>query len=260
MSVKKSIIVTLLQDTIPIELLNLLINEYLDIKTHFALGKYRPDELSGGRFAEILLRIIESLSSPTKVYTPIGTQLDRTKLVNQLKNNGSLPYSVRFQILPLVEVLLDIRNKRDVAHIGVEINPNFSDSRLVCQLADWSLTELIRIYNDKEVSEAQKIVDQINQIRVPIIGEYSGFKKVLDPKLSAAEKTLVILYQTQPTPQKDLDLCKWVSYQNTTRYKATILRELDSKALIHYDISGDCYLTAVGIRHVEINIKLEILI
>lgn len=259
MTVTKVDVTKLLGSKIPSELIKLLLDEYQEIKTHFALGRYRPDELSGGRFAEIFLRILESINDPNQRYTPIGTQINRTKVVSTIKNNGAIPDSLRIYLLPLLEVLLDVRNRRDVAHIGEEINPNFSDSRLVCQIADWTLTELIRIYSQCSISEAQNLVDQINQIRVPIVGEYQGFIKVLDTKLTASDKSLVILYQKQPEPQKDADLCNWVSYKNPTRYKTSILDELNKQAYIHYGNGGMCFITGLGIQYVENNISLELI-
>lgn len=258
MTTIKSDVIKLLENKVPRELLRLLLDEYQEIKTHFALGKYRPDELSGGRFAEVFLRILEAISDPNQQFTPIGVQINRTKVVNTVKNNGAVPDSLRMQVLPLLEVLLDVRNRRNVAHIGQEIDPNFSDSLLVSRIADWALTELIRIFNQCLVSEAQIIVDQINQIRIPIVGEYQGFVKVLDSKLTASDKTLVILYHKQPEPQNDIDLCNWINYKNTTRFKSNILGQLNKEAFIHYGTGGQCFITALGVQYVEKSISMEL--
>lgn len=258
MTATKAEITNLLGNKIQNELITLLLEEYQEIKTSFALGRYRPDELSGGRFAEVFLRILESLTNPPQQFTPIGVQINRTKVVNVIKNNGEIPDSLRVFVLPLLEVLLDVRNRRDVAHVGKEINPNFSDSRLVNQIADWTLTELVRIFSQCPIIEAQNLVDRINQIYIPIVGEYQGFIKVLDAQLSASDKTLVILYHKQPEPQNVSDLCSWINYKNPTRYKTAIIGVLNKQAQIHCDIKGLCYLTALGVQYVEKNINLEL--
>lgn len=258
MTATKADVIKLLDKKIPSRLLELLLNEYNELKTSYALGRYRPDELSGGRFAEIFLRVLESLGDPTQQFTPIGEQIKRAKVVNYIKNDGGIPDSLRIFVLPLLEVLLDVRNRRDVAHIGDEINPNFSDSRLVNQIADWTLTELIRVFSQRPIIEAQNIVDRINQIHVPIIEEHQGFVKVLDAQLTAADKTLVILYHKQPEPMKDKNLCLWVNYKNPTRYKSIVLGALSTKSYIHYGESGLCFLTQLGIQYIEKNISLEL--
>ncbi len=249
-----------LSKEIPIDLLKILLSEYRDIKTQFALGRYRPDELSGGRYAEALIRILEFLGSSTKSYTPVGIQLNRQSIVNSVRNNGALNPSLRVFVLPVLEILLDVRNRRDVAHLGNEINPNYSDSRLVCQLVDWSLIELIRLYIQCPITDAQKIVDRINQIRVPIVAEIQGFIRILNTKLKASDQVLVILYHRQPEAQRDVDLSAWIQYQNVARFKSDILKGLHRSALIHYDSSGYCHILPSGVAYVEKNISLELLI
>ncbi len=252
-------LINVLSKAIPADLLKILLSEYQDIKTQFALGRYRPDELSGGRYAETYLRILELLGSPTHTYTPIGVHLNRSYVVNSVKNTGSLDPSLRIFVLPLLEVLVDVRNRRNVAHIGYEIDPNFSDSRLVCQLADWSLIELIRLFSQCSIIEAQKIVDRITLISVPIVAEVEGFVRVLDTKLKASEQVLVILHHKQPEAQKDVDLCTWIKYQNFARFKSSVLGGLNKIAFIHYDDKGFCHLLPSGVIHVEKNIELELL-
>lgn len=258
MSVFKNEIVAKLSQDVPRELLERLLDEYIDLKRQFALGRYRPQELHGGRFAETFLRILEHLNDPTQPYTPIGQQLDRQRTVNRVRNNGALHPSLRVFILSSLGILLDVRNRRDVAHIGGDVNPNYADSRLVCQLADWSLAEFIRLYYHCPIGEAQSIVDRINQVRIPIVAEVEGFVRIQDISLGAADRTLVALYQKKPEKQRDTDLMAWVQYKNSSRYKSEILRRLHGEALIHYDENGYCSLLPKGVIYVERNIDLEL--
>lgn len=46
---------------IPAALSTKLIEEYVDIKKHFATNDWGPGQLSGGRFAEVMLRIYQHL-------------------------------------------------------------------------------------------------------------------------------------------------------------------------------------------------------
>jgi len=258
MSVLKDQVIAKISQDVPQELLQRLLDEYIDLKRQFALGRHRPEELHGGRFAEAFLRILEHLNDPVQHYTPMGQQLDRQRIVNRVRNNGILHPSLRVFILSIIEILLDVRNRRDVAHIGGDVNPNYADSRLVCQLADWSLTEFIRLYYQCPIEEAQSIVDRINEVRIPIIAEVEGFVRIQDTSLDAADRTLVALYQKKPEKQRDTVLMAWVQYKNPSRYKTQILRRLHDEALIHYDKDAYCSLLPKGVIYVERNIDLEL--
>jgi hypothetical protein len=105
-------------------------------------------------------------------------------------------------------VILDVRNKRDIAHVGGEVSPNHSDALLVVQAADWILTEFVRHFYSCTIDEAQRIVSSINEIRIPIVAEIDGFVRVQDTSLDARTRALVVLYYKRPEKVKDADLAK----------------------------------------------------
>jgi hypothetical protein len=257
MSVQKSQIKVALSTQLPQEIITALLDEYQHIKQQFFLRKFQPAELNAARFSECALRLIEFLD--TGNYTPFGKQLNTQNIINRVSNNTGLPEGIRFFIPQLTRILLDIRNKRNVAHVGGEVNPNYSDSLLVSHSADWILVELIRNYHANSIDEARKIVESINETKIPIIVEVGGFVRVQNTKLRADQKTLLILYYKQPDKVSDADLIKWIKYSNASRYRAEILKLLDDEALIHYE-NGFCTLLPKGIIYVEKNISLELFI
>ncbi|MGK7955533.1 MAG: hypothetical protein AB4063_09775 [Crocosphaera sp.] len=155
--------------------------------------------------------------------------------------------------------MLDIRNQRDIAHVGGEVSPNYSDFLLVSHAADWILVELIRNYHTNSIDEARKIVESINETKIPVIVEIDDFVRVQNTTLKAEEKTLLILYHKQPNKVSDTDLIKWIKYSNSSRYKTKILKALDDEVLIHYD-NGFCTILLKGIHYVENKIDLELII
>ncbi|WNZ25437.1 hypothetical protein HJG54_22995 [Leptolyngbya sp. NK1-12] len=257
MSVQKSQIESALSAQLPKDIITELLNEYQHIKQQFFLRKFQPAELNAARFSECVLRLIEFLD--TGNYTPFGKQLNTQNIINRISNNTGLPEGVRFFIPQLTRVLLDIRNKRNVAHVGGEVNPNYSDSLLVSHSADWILIELIRNYHTNSIDEARKIVESINEAKIPVIVEVGSFVRVQNTKLKADQKTLLILYYKQPDKVSDADLIKWIKYSNASRYRTEILKVLDDEALIHYE-NGFCTLLPKGIIHVEKNISLELIV
>jgi hypothetical protein len=257
MSIQKSKLEAVLSTQFPKDILVVLIDEYRNIKQQFFLRKFQPAQLNAARFSECILRLIEFLD--TGSYTALGKQLDTQKIINRVANNTGLPEGVRFFIPQLTRVLLDIRNKRNVAHVGGEVDPNYSDSLFVSHSADWILVELIRNYHTGSIDEARKIVESITETRIPVIVEVGDFVRVQNTKLKAHQKTLLILYYKQPDKVSDGDLMKWIRYTNTSRYRTEILKSLDDEALIHYENSF-CVILPKGILHVEKNISPELII
>jgi len=167
MSIQRSKLEATLSTQFPKDVLVALLDEYQHIKQQFFLRKFQPTELNAARFSECILRLIEFLD--TGRYTPFGRQLNTQNIINRVANNTGLPEGIRFFIPQLTRVLLDIRNKRNVAHVGGEVNPNYSDSLFVSHSADWILVELIRNYHTNSIDKARKIVESINSDLSPRI-------------------------------------------------------------------------------------------
>jgi len=258
MSIAKNQVIAALSPPLPNEIVTHLLDEYQGIKQQVALRKFRPSELNGGRFAECVLRLIQFLDNPP--YTPFGTHLKNSDdTIKRVASNTALHDSMRFFIPRLARIMLDVRNRRDVAHVGGDVSPNYSDSLFISQNADWILTEIIRIYYNCSMDSATKIVATINQVRVPIIADINGFVRVQNTKLDNRGKTLAILYYKHPEKVKDTKLIEWTKYSNSSLFKKNILSKLDSEALVHYD-NGFCTLLPKGIIYTEKNISMELLV
>jgi hypothetical protein len=256
MSIAKNQVIAALS-SLPNEIVTHLLDEYQDIKQHFALRKFRPSELNGGRFAECVLRLIQHLDNPP--HTPFGTQLNSDNIIRRVESNTALHDSMRFFIPRLSRIMLDVRNRRDVAHVGGDVSPNYSDSLFISQNADWILTEILRIYYNCTMESATKIVATINQVRLPIIADINGFVRVQNTNLDTRSKTLVILYYKNHEKVRDTKLIEWTKYSNPSLFKKNILSKLDSEALVHYD-NGFCTLLPKGIVYTEKNISMELLV
>ncbi|NOK61362.1 MAG: hypothetical protein GFH27_549305n131 [Chloroflexi bacterium AL-W] len=245
-----------LSSKIPSDILTQLLDEYANIKQQFFLGRFQPSELNGARYCECILRLIEHLNTGT--YTAFGKQLNSEQIIRSIENNTTLPDTFRFFIPRLARVILDVRNKRNVAHVGREVNPNLSDSLLIVQATDWILMELVRYFHTSSISEAQKIVDNINTIKLPVVAEVDGFIRVQNTKLDARTKTLVILYYKKPKKVADSNIIKWLRYSNASRFRKEILSQLDTEALIHYE-ANYCTLLPKGVVLVEQTVPFNLL-
>ena len=258
MGIAKNQVVAALSPSLPQEIIERLLDEYQEIKQQFAFRKFRPSELNGGRFAECIMRLIQHLDNPP--YTPFGTTLPNTdSIIRRVENNTNLHDSLRIFIPRLTRIMLDVRNRRDVAHLGGDVNPNYADSVFTAHSADWILTELIRVYYHCPIDTAKKIVESVNEAQIPLIADVDGFIRVQNTALGVKEKCLAILYYKNPVKQRDGDLLRWTKYANGSRFKKEVLPELDSDALIHYE-NGLCSLLPKGIAYTEKHVPLEFLI
>lgn len=258
MSISKDAIILAVSPPLPQDIVTHLVNEYQHIEQQFFLRKFQPSELNGGRFGECVVRLIQHLDTGT--YTLFGANLGNTEtILNHAHQNPLLPETIRFYINRLTRVILDIRNKRDVAHIGGKVSPNYSDSQLISQCADWILTDIVREYHTCTIEVARQMVTNINEIHIPIVAEVDGWIRIQNTKLDAQKKTLVVLYYKNPTKVRDSDLAKWIEYKNVSRYRVAVLRALHTEALIHYN-NGQCELLPFGVQYVEKNISMEFLL
>lgn len=257
MGIAKSQVLTALSPPLPTEIVARLLDEYQGIKQQLALHKFRPSELNGGRFAECVLRLVQHLDNPP--YTPFGKSLNSEGIIKSVEKNTSLHESIRIHIPRTARILLDVRNRRDVGHVGGDVNPNFPDSLLIAHIADWILTEIIRLYYNCSIDNAQKIADSINEVNLPIVADIDGFVRVQNTNLDFRSKTLVILYHKNPVKVRDSALIKWTRYSNPSTFKRQILSKLDTDALIHYE-NELCTLLPKGIIYVEKHIPLTFLV
>jgi hypothetical protein len=257
MSINKARLTAILSNNLPSDLVVALLEEYIHIKQQLVLRKYQPAELNGARFCEVVLRIIEHLD--TGNYTPLGKSLATENIIKQVANNSNIKDTLRLLIPRLTRVVLDVRNKRDVAHVGGEVSPNYSDSLFVTHATDWILTEIVRHFYNCPIDEAQRIVQSINESRVPIVADVNGFLRIQNTNLDAKKKTLVFLYYKKPEWVKVEDLYKWTKYTNISRFKNTIIQSLDDDALIHHE-AGRCVLLDKGIMYVEKTIDLNLVV
>ena len=237
------------------ELADSLLDEYEEIVNRFDLGDFRPSELNGARFAEAAFRICQHVC--TGNYSPIGTSLPRVdQLLRNLEQtpNSTADDSFRLHIPRALRLIYDLRNRRDVAHLGSGISPNFSDASIVLGCASWVLAEIVRICHQCDIDTAQRIVDNLPQRRTSLIWTEGDIVRVLNPELSYKEQVLLILHHLQPNWVDERQLFEWVGYSNISTFRDRVLNKLHDDALIHYR-NGRTRILPPGNSYVEHEIK-----
>lgn len=234
----------------PDKLVDELLSAYQDAKHNFFLGGLRLSAVEGGRFCEAAMRMLEYAT--TNKFTDLGRMIASDKLIEALSNypKAQFPESIRVHIPRAIRVVYDIRNKRDAAHLADDIDPNLQDASLVVSNLDWILAEFIRLYHKVSANEAAKIIDGIVTRKVPVIEDFDGFLKVLNPSLKVSGYILVLLYERGSAGATFSELEKWVRPSMRGNLRRTLNGMVDD-ALLHENDAGTFLLTKLGRQDVE---------
>jgi hypothetical protein len=238
----------------PAPLVKALLDAYAELKDNFNFERFRPSELEGGRFAEAAVRIVQHLA--TGSHDPMGKPLppfDKIVAALEKVSAASAHDSLRIHIPRALWAVYGIRNRRDVGHIGGDVNPNRADAYFVVGLCDWVLAELIRLTFNCSLVEAQAMVDNLVERKVPIIQDFGGFPKILRTDLPIPDRILALAYRSGAGGVAVDDLQKWLRPARPGPISVALLR-LDRKAFLHRD-GTRCFITLSGIRYVEENIS-----
>lgn len=232
------------------KLVDELLEAHAEAKRNFYLGGLRLSAVEGGRFCEAAFRMLEQIS--TGRFTPIGKHLNTEQLINSLSiiASGSQPDAIRLHIPRALRLVYDIRNKRDAAHLADGIDPNLQDASLVINVLDWVLAELIRLHHSVSPDEAAKLVDEIVTRVAPVVQDFDGFLKVLNPKLQASDHFLVLLYHRGAKGATPDELSKWARPSMRSHIRRTLDALAAKKDFLHFD-GARYYITRLGQSDVE---------
>jgi hypothetical protein len=239
----------------PADLVEQLVECYVEQKRNYYLGRMRPNEVEGGRFAEAAYRMLQHAAGVP--VTALGVQLDTNTISRTLENTTSAPDSIRFHIPRTLRVIYDIRNKRDAAHLGDGIDPNLQDSSLVSAAMDWVLAEFVRIACGVSPDRAFALVKAITIRRIPAVEEFGDFLKTLRPSLGPSDRILLLLYHCADTGATSAELSNWLKPKQRTNLSRTLAQlEYDKDYIVG---PGSRYrLTRRGISAIETRRLVEI--
>jgi hypothetical protein len=178
--------------TLPAGLRTPLLNEYNSILQNFLEQRWTPSELSGGKFCEIVYTILDGFTKKSYATAPAKPR-NFLEACRKLESNSGAPRSFQILIPRLLPPLYEIRNNRNVGHVGGDVDPSFMDSSAVLSIASWVMAELVRVLHSVSVGEAQQVVNSLSERRIPLVWESGGIKRVLNPGLSLRDQILVLL-------------------------------------------------------------------
>jgi ribosomal protein L19E len=234
---------------IPEQLVDELLEAYVEAKRRFHLGDLRPNEVEGGRFSEAAFRVLQHVAGQR--VTPVGRSLPGTdKLLPAFEAVTGQPDSVRLHIPRTLRLIYDIRNKRDAAHLGDGIDPNLQDASLVVANMDWVMAELVRLHHAVTADEAQAIIEDLVTKEIPAVQEIDGHPVILTP-LQAQDRAMLMLYRAGAAGATVDELAAWLR-EGRKDHLRTRLRRLDREQLVlEHPQTGKFHITFNGERYVE---------
>lgn len=230
---------------------------YLKTKTKYLVAFHTLDwdtvGLSASKFTESTLRLLQN--ELTSTYIPFGQHIpnfpDECRKLIQLPASAGHE-SLRITIPRALVFLYTLRGKRGIGHVGGDVEANQIDASVIMKLLDWTICDLIRIYHNLSLEDAQNIVNAISTRTIPQVWEIAGKKRILRTDLTFQEKVLLLAYTNVQDGVFIEDLFSWTEYSHFTHFQKRVLQPLHDKRLIEFDKElRIVYLSPLGIRQAE---------
>ena len=219
--------------TIPDGLRKPLLEEYGTILRNYLERRWTPSELSGGRFCEVVYTILNGYSTGNYPSSPTKPT-NFVEACRALESNTSNPRSFQILIPRILPALYEIRSNRGVGHVGGDVNSNHIDASVVLSITSWIMAELIRVFHNIDIQDAQKIADSLVDHQTPLVWQSGDIRRVLKPDLSIRNQILLLSSVSKSVTKDDL-LC-WIEPSNRS-YFYRLLREMHRSRLI--ELSSD---------------------
>ena len=219
---------------IPAGLRDPLIAEYRSVVQNFLEQRWRPTELSAGRFSEIVYTILDGYAQHSYAATP-AKPANFVVACRALETNALAHVPRSFQILipRMLPALYEVRNNSNVGHVGGDVDPNHMDSVAVLSMCNWIMAELVRVYHGLSVAQATAVIDALAEVRIPVIWTDGEVKRVLNPRLKLHEQILLLVATSVPSVTAK-QLLAWIEYKDTKYFMRT-LRTLHKKRLLEFN-------------------------
>ena len=239
---------------VPQSLEDELFEKFREIERNFRERRWEPAELNGGKLSEVAYCILRGHVDgrfPQKSSKPANFYDACRDFENAPASFGR---SVRIQLPRILIALYEIRNNRNVGHVGGDVDPNQMDSVCVLHMAKWVVSELVRIFHGVTLAQASDMVEALSERELSLIWDTGSVRRVLDNSLNMLEKTLVLLFSSAG-PLKESDLLASLEHSNPSVYRRDVLRRAHDDRLIEYDENARMVkISPLGIKRVESSI------
>jgi hypothetical protein len=228
-----------------------LLEAYVELKSRYFRGDFRPGQLEGGRFAEAAFRILQLKAKGR--YTPIGKTLPKVPdLLRALESADAskVHESIRVHIPRALAAVHNVRNRRNVGHIAADVDANVMDATYVVATCSWVLAEFVRLFHHCSPQEAQAYVEAVVKRAAPLIQVFGETPFVLCPGLSAKDEILLLLYHQGSLGASLDELDAWLP-TIARKVASSRVRELERQDRYARRVNGRIYITDTGMAYLE---------
>lgn len=233
---------------LPSDVIDEVLDSYVETKRRYHLGDHRPQEVEGGRFSEGVFRLLQYSAGQT--VTPLGKTLPSVDRLLASFEQSSGSDSIRLHIPRTLKLIYDIRNKRDVAHLADGIDPNLQDATLVVGNMDWVLAELVRLFHGVSPDHAQEIIENLVSKEVPAVEEIDG-QPVILRELQPRDQALLLLYRAGAHGATLDELADGLRTGRKDHLKDRLTKLDEAKLVLEHPKSGKYHITSRGSKDVE---------
>jgi hypothetical protein len=228
-----------------------LFQRYKEIERNFRERRWEPAELNGGKLCEASYALLKGHVDGAYPAKPSKPQNMVTACQQLEQAPAALGRSIRIQIPRMLVALYEIRNNRNVGHIGGDVDPNHMDAVCVLQMAKWIVGEFIRLFHGVSTEEASRIVETLTDRHIDVVWKTGNKKRILKPGLAMIEKALLMLY-SEAEPMPEAVLIDYIEHSNPSVFRRDILRRAHKAKLLEYDDKARMVeISPLGIKRVE---------
>lgn len=229
-------------------IVNEILSHHAALKTSFRLQDWEKCLVRGGKFGEAVMKAIHLIRTGEA-----ARQISVDSEISEVGKRGDLHESIRLLIPRAIRVLYDHRSKRGGAHGSFD--PNVMDCTLVVAIANWVLSELVRLYCVADPNRAMKFAIGISSKSIPIVERIEEDYVVLHKGASARKEIGFILYSRYPERTTTGQLRKWIPNHSAANISLS-LGNMRKAKLVHCNAEG-AVLTTAGVRAIEEEIGKE---
>lgn len=230
-----------------------IVQAFLDAKKKLGEGNFEGVGLASVKFCESVLRLLQHKVTGTSI--PFGHKIpdfsaESRKIIESPK--GSASESLRVVVPRALVFVYTVRNKRGIGHVGGDVDANRIDAVTIARACDWVVCELIRVFHNLSLEEAQDIVDSLSERYLPDVWSVGGKKRILREGLPFKDQVLLLCYSDQSSSVFVADLFEWVEYSNASVFRTAVIKPLHKARLIEYDAESELVtLSPKGVKEFE---------
>jgi hypothetical protein len=227
-----------LAKNLPQNYINLIDQEYNELKNSYYLEDKTKVGIHSGRFCELISSLLcHQEFTQSEDLNKIKFDHNINKLENSPKNNAKEEIS-RLMIPRVLRSIYTIRSKKKIAHIKT-FDPVKIDLKFINIAVDWVISQLLIIYCNVNNDEVLKYFERISLDDFRKVERFENGDIVFNaPNLSFKDKLLFILADFYNKGRISQEILHKILKPKNKNYVSIYLSQMKSKYLVHIDENG----------------------